>query len=107
MKLTPKKSRRDPKAVPHLLNLVGVVSHLQEQVTGVSRAGLGETEQAFRGSVAIVRCSDNAILSKALECPIQTWNGGTEKIYGYRAEEAIGKSISPQAPGNCASELYK
>lgn len=43
---------------------------------------------------AIVHSSEDAIVSKSLEGIIRSWNTGAEKIFGYFAEEAIGKHIS-------------
>lgn len=42
---------------------------------------------------AIVESSDDAIVSKGLDGIIRTWNSAAERIFGYRAEEVIGKSI--------------
>ncbi len=43
---------------------------------------------------AIVQSTDNAILSADLGSKFLTWNPGAEKIFGYTAEEAIGKHVS-------------
>src|SRR5205085_3007584 len=42
---------------------------------------------------AIVESSDDAVVSKSLEGIILSWNKGAERIFGYSAEEVIGKSI--------------
>jgi PAS domain S-box-containing protein len=49
---------------------------------------------------AIVESSDDAIISKSLGGVILTWNKGAERMFGYVAEEVIGKSTTVLvAPG--------
>src|SRR6476646_4391460 len=47
---------------------------------------------------AIVEASLDAIISKTLEGVIQTWNAGAARLFGYRAEEAVGRSITLIVP---------
>jgi PAS domain S-box-containing protein len=47
---------------------------------------------------AIVEFSDDAIISKSLEGIILSWNKGAERIFGYTAEEVIGKPVNILIP---------
>ena len=54
---------------------------------------------------AIVRDSNEAILSKDLDGTILSWNKGATKLYGYSANEAIGRNISFVVPHERMEEL--
>jgi PAS domain S-box-containing protein len=47
---------------------------------------------------AIVESSDDAIVSKDLNSIIRSWNSGAERLFGYSAEEAIGRSVTMLMP---------
>lgn len=70
-----------------------------------------QAEESLYQLAAIVESSNDAITGKQLDGTIITWNNAAEKIYGYRAEEVIGKSISllePSGqPGDALAVLEK
>jgi PAS domain S-box-containing protein len=47
---------------------------------------------------AIVEGSEDAIISKSLDGIIRTWNIGAERLFGYRQEEVVDKSITILIP---------
>jgi PAS domain S-box-containing protein len=62
--------------------------------------GLGRlrAEEATRRLAAIVETTDDAIISKNLDGVIQTWNRGAANIFGYTAEEVVGKPVTVLMP---------
>lgn len=62
--------------------------HLRQEMEARKAA---EGAQILLG--AIVESSDEAIISKTLDGIITSWNRGAQELFGYTAEEAVGKSI--------------
>jgi two-component system sensor kinase FixL len=53
---------------------------------------------------AIVASSDDAIIGLTLEGVITDWNRGAEDIFGYRAEEMIGRTVATILPPGYEAE---
>ena len=68
-------------------------------------AAAGRTDVAYRHLAAIVEYSDDAILSRTLEGTVLTWNPGAERLYGFGAEEVVGRPIDVLVPPDRRDEL--
>ncbi len=53
---------------------------------------------------AIVKSTDDAILSQSMDGIIRSWNPGAENLYGYVADETVGRHISMLFPPNPGEE---
>ena len=68
---------------------IGIIEDISERKQGeILRSRLA----------AVVESSDDAIISKTLEGIITTWNPGAQRVFGYTADEVVGKSITLLIP---------
>lgn len=66
---------------------------------------IGDSAPDPRGwQVALIDGSDDAIISKDLNDIIQSWNGGAARLFGYSADEALGKPIAMLIPEDRLAE---
>jgi diguanylate cyclase (GGDEF)-like protein/PAS domain S-box-containing protein len=56
-------------------------------------------EESLMTFAAIVQASDNAIVSLTPDCRFTSWNPAAELLYGYTADEAVGRSVAMLLPG--------
>ena len=74
--------------------------HLTRDITERKQA-----ELALAQFKAMVESADDAVVGKTLEGMITSWNPAATRLYGYTAEEVIGKPITLLAPPDRIDEI--
>ncbi|MDH4088736.1 MAG: PAS domain S-box protein [Nitrospira sp.] len=70
----------------------------------VARARRAKLDDATRRLGAIVESSSDAILSVTPDGFVTTWNAGAERLFGYTANEVIGRSILMIIPAHLSRD---
>lgn len=65
---------------------------------GLVIAEIGDEPDPRDWLVAIINGSDDAIISKDLNGTVRTWNAGATRLFGYAADEVVGKPITILIP---------
>ncbi|HVG69254.1 MAG TPA: PAS domain S-box protein, partial [Vicinamibacterales bacterium] len=102
---------RDGRRIPISVSLSVVVAP-EGHVIGTSRIIRDITEQRALERetlrlAAIVNSSEDAIVSKDLNGIVQTWNRAAERMFGYTAEEIVGRPIRLIIPQDRQTEEDK
>jgi two-component system NtrC family sensor kinase len=84
---------------------VGSPSHFITQIEDVTLRKQADEAKAFLAS--LVESSQDAIIGKTAAGIVVSWNHGAQMLYGYAAEEMIGKSVSILIPADRADEAQK
>jgi PAS domain S-box-containing protein len=98
------RSRYHPSdnSLPGFDGLVRQVAHLIERNKPDSEES--QSDERLWQLASIVEFSNDAIISKNLEGIITSWNKAAERIFGYSAEEAVGRPITIVIPPHLHDE---
>ncbi len=87
-------------------NLARLVPAVRRELDGAEQRRLRRQNEATMAYLAsIVSSCQDAIVGTSLEGTVVSWNAGAEALYGYTAEEMIGKPVTTLVPANRPDEF--
>lgn len=78
-------------SVNNALRLFNINKELQEKETASHLNEIKQSEERFR--TLLDKASNIAVQGYSPDCTVRYWNKASETLYGYSAEEAMGKSL--------------
>jgi len=89
-----------PQTSKEFQRVVDVLGDMSEQITR-QMSQLQTAEEKYR---SIVDSANEAILTLSAEGAISSWNIGASRVFGYKSEEVLGKSIAILVPDELKTE---
>jgi PAS domain S-box-containing protein len=93
-----------------LNNLIGIVENGYLCRAWGTQRDITEQKKIMEAQLQlanIVESSEDAILSRTFDGTILSWNKGAERIFGYTAQEVLGRNVSMFVPNGREDEIDK
>jgi len=92
--------RRDGSTFPAEISLSAIDTDEEMLVTAAVRDVTDRQRAADTAAqlASIIQSSHDAVIGKSLDQVVTTWNPGAERLYGYTAQEMIGRHIEVLIP---------